>query len=987
MIGFKLNKILFCCAIVAVSTFLMPNVALGFSGAGLGSENYPYRITDCDELQEIGDELDAYYVLLNDIDCVDSTTWNEGDGYYPPQNFTGDFDGRNNTIDNLFSAYAGVDGGLFGSVNGGTVRNIHLTSADFTFTSKYSGGIVGRCNNGCTISGSSFNGSLVGQSYVGGLAGSIENSTVYQSWSTGDVDGNAGYPGGFVGLLSSSDVYDCYTTADVVNGGRSGGFASRIFTNGADTEVNISRVYAAGSLFAPNYRASFSGQFESYSGGGDISISDVISATIYDTNTLDNLTAFSGGSYKAPIYSNVVYDNTRANNDTYDNECDSYGADAECTDVDYTTLFNTSAAAPFNDGEQIWDFDTVWQVEADGLPTLRETTLADLNPLGAPDVPDELIAQSIIYDSATLVWAEPLNGGADITNYLIEFKEADELDWESIDTESTDFFYDIDGLTEDTDYEFRVAAVNENGTSDFSEIFEFSTLAPTAISSCDELQDISDADLSFARFFLSQDIDCSMTNPDDSEWDEEGTWGEGIGFYPIGDEVDFFDGSFDGRGYTVSGLFINATDIHVGLFGFLGANAEVSNIFLEDVDITSTLSEEEEGFYSTGSLAGYNEGIVSRASTKGNVTAGCCEIGGLVGTNEGLIMESYADVEVSGDVPVGGLVGYNNEGSIENSFARGNVTAFDYLAGGLVGADSAGLVINSYALGIPDAPEDPESIGGLIGSCCENTEVVNSFWNVDTSGLSEEEDNGYGDPKTSTEMRAIATFTSDLEEPWDFDDIWSIDPDENDGFPYLVALGAPYIEVIASNNRSSTGSRNSTGSRISGAWAENSSEISDYDKEVQRVMDDKIVIETPAAEANKCEALMIFSRVFKWEVPSTETTVYTDVPDWCVSLAVFGTDRGIVEGRTATTLGLESPVTRFEVAVMVYRELKQQSYLLEGIGSKVFTDEIVAWAEEAVFALTKEGILKGFADSSFGGELGILKQDLGVILLRVKDKL
>ncbi|KXK27366.1 MAG: Bacillopeptidase F precursor [candidate division WS6 bacterium OLB20] len=40
-----------------------------FSGSGSGTELDPYVITDCTELQEIDDELDAHYVLANDIDC------------------------------------------------------------------------------------------------------------------------------------------------------------------------------------------------------------------------------------------------------------------------------------------------------------------------------------------------------------------------------------------------------------------------------------------------------------------------------------------------------------------------------------------------------------------------------------------------------------------------------------------------------------------------------------------------------------------------------------------------------------------------------------------------------------------------------------------------------------------------------------------------------------------------------------------------------
>src|SRR5690606_11751749 len=101
----------------------------------------------------------------------------------------------------------------------------------------------------------------------------------------------------------------------------------------------------------------------------------------------------------------------------------------------------------------------------------------------------------------------------------------------------------------------------------------------------------------------------------------------------------------------------------------------------------------------------------------------------------------------------------------------------------------------------------------------------------------------------------------------------------------------------------------------------------------------------------------------------------------------FGTERGIVEGRDEDRLGLETPVTRFEVAVMIWRELNVMGYEFGGEEVVNFSDAIVPWAETAVDALVKEGFIKGFGDGTFGGAKGILKQDLGVMLLRVDEKL
>ena len=901
MTGFKLKKILLCCAAISVSLFALPTVTLGFTGDGLGTEDYPFRITNCDELVEIASSVSSHYVLLNDIDCSDSLEWNEGSGYYPPQNFYGSFDGRHNTISNLFSAYAGVSGGLFGSINGGTVKNVNVITSDFTFTSSYSGGIVGRCYNGCIVSGSSFSGSVSGPSYVGGLAGSIENSTIYQSWSTGDVDGNSGYPGGFVGLLSSSDVYDSYTTADVVNGGRSGGFASRIFTNGADTEVNISRVYTAGSLFAPNYRASFTGQFESYSSGGGITISDVISATAYDTNTFYNLVTFSGGNYNAPIYSNVVYDNTRANGDTYSNECDAYGADAECTDVDYNTLFNTSEVAPFYNVSQIWDFTNVWQIEAAGLPTLREPTLDTLNPLGAPGAPDSLATSGITLTEATLEWGEPLNGGAvitdyiinyrivgagswteidtlststdydlssltedtdyefriaavngngqgewsetetfatsapsepdapgvldtdyitldsavlywsepdsdggaEITSYIINYREIDAESWTEVDTESTDTNYTLSDLDDGTDYEFRVAAVNSVGQGEWSEAEEFSTAAIVEVSTCQEFQDIVDYPYN-SHFLLTQDIDCA-------DFDEDGA------FDPLAWEGDgLFGGTFDGQGHTISNLLINDDSIDAegiyAIFPITSTGAVITNLGIEDANISVSNA------IFAGILVGLaTETEIDEVSVTGTMNVGVvgcdmffCAFGGVIGSTYGpwdpgdgsYVTNSYSRVDVnlfdaddSLEGGVGGFVGVSGLTLYANSYAEGTIYIenmdYDFIDwGGFVGASLENAYVNSFsAVELTyegeAAPGDP---GGFMGYNDGGEYFENIYWlyNNDDVFTCDQDDDNEGCSMIDSGADYFKSISNQPLASWDFDEIWNIDSEINDGFPFLT---------------------------------------------------------------------------------------------------------------------------------------------------------------------------------------------------------
>jgi hypothetical protein len=185
------------------------------------------------------------------------------------------------------------------------------------------------------------------------------------------------------------------------------------------------------------------------------------------------------------------------------------------------------------------------------------------------------------------------------------------------------------------------------------------------------------------------------------------------------------------------------------------------------------------------------------------------------------------------------------------------------------------------------------------------------------------------------------------------------------------------VPEVSSSSSSKTGS-------VSKRVVAKSNTPVNYNEEVERVLDEKVVEENPTNETNKCEALTMMARVFEWEFDDEAKSDFGDVPDWCVAVANFATDRGIVEGRTETLLGLDSPVTRDEIAMMLFRELVEQEYSFSGDLDIVFTDVLTDWAEEAIMKLAKEGFVKGYEDGSFGGADSILKQDLGVMLLRVK---
>ena len=258
------------------------------------------------------------------------------------------------------------------------------------------------------------------------------------------------------------------------------------------------------------------------------------------------------------------------------------------------------------------------------------------------------------------------------------------------------------------------------------------------ISSIEELQKIG-KDAAFpldGDYVLTQDIEASGTL----------NWNDGAGFDPIGiykwDQPELsFSGTFDGQGYVISNLTINRPDKNdVGLFGCIR-----------------------------------NESIIQNLGVAGGNITGDTRVGGLAGqNNDSTIFECYSTAEVtcSGRY-VGGLVGYQ-EGTLTNSFARGDVSGSSWDIGGLAGKNY-GVITNCYATGSVSGPI--YGVGGLVGDTDLDGEVVSSFWDVETSGMSESDG---GEGLTTGQMQTKSTFT---DAGWDFDSVWYML--SGGSYPYL----------------------------------------------------------------------------------------------------------------------------------------------------------------------------------------------------------
>lgn len=156
-----------------------------------------------------------------------------------------------------------------------------------------------------------------------------------------------------------------------------------------------------------------------------------------------------------------------------------------------------------------------------------------------------------------------------------------------------------------------------------------------------------------------------------------------------------------------------------------------------------------------------------------------------------------------------------------------------------------------------------------------------------------------------------------------------------------------------------------------------------YEQEKALVLEKKIITQTPSSLANKCEALVILSRTQNWPLDkSLVPDQFTDTATWCEPAARYATKAGIVQGRTPTTLGMDTPVTRDEFVTMLVRSLKVSEIDLNSAPQAKFTDTLTPWATKYINWASAQKIVKGFADGQFKGQEGITKYDLAIMALR-----
>ena len=725
----------------------------------------------------------------------------------PSEPFSGLFRGNGYTISNLTIKENNTDNiGLFAAIGtGGRVENLGLMNVDIAGQSRRIGSIA--AFNSGTIINSYADGKLVdsggGINVVGGLVGRNERGKIVNSYAHVNIAAATGFVGGLVGENQSGSIVNSYAGGDLrVNSGIAGGLVG---TNGRESSI-VNDSYAVGDVQVDNGRvgglvaASSRRQTPNnsyYRKGGVISGTDSL-VGIDKTAVALKAGVPSGDIYTGWDRADWHFGNTNqypvllyvAGDDKDNRACETSPMDMKLPTC-----------------------GTLLPGQRAGLIQMELSKNARLFPAFNPEIYDyDLVVDSGItfriiptayYDTDTIIVDAGGLNSSTTSGQSVLFTLNDDLDSIVITVRSANqsvlTFYTIKVL-------HNIAVVDDLISIDYLEDLNLMRNPIERVSAVlkDCPIDTEDNARRCKGYKLSRDLD--FKNPTSYRSGRVNPmWTTGIGWQPIGNRSNPFRYLFSGNAHTISNLRINGIAVNdIGLFGVSADAARIENIGLLVADINV------DGRSNIGTLVGENRGDIVNSYAIGGDVRGGSYVGGLTGRNSGVIVNSYTNAAVAGTNFVGGLVGSSQSGSrIYNSYANGTVTGNEFV-GGLVGLSQISIlnsyanvavvgsrsvgglvggasnsIINSYAIGKISGRSE-----GLIGSALINFSAIQSYWDVTTSMVGDDNIDLNGIGKTTSELRTPA-IGEGIYRNWDSDD-WYSEPGQ---YPVLRYTSA--TDIIA----------------------------------------------------------------------------------------------------------------------------------------------------------------------------------------------
>jgi hypothetical protein len=794
---------------VTLSVYLIiSQTLLAFSGNGSGTEEDPFQITNVQQLQEMNDDLDAHYILMNDIDAGGQGFESIGDDDrsdrgYTGENFTGSFDGQNFTIDSLHFD------GLFEFVENSEsiIQNLKMTNCNI-IGDDYTGAIAAYCNGtiincevqgdvkgkdyvgglvgvSCNVINSSFTGIVKGDNKVGGLIG-FGGDTVSNCFANVNVESREDEIGGLIGQSAIALINNCYTEGSVKGSNKVGGLI------GLHTQTCVYNSHSSCSVLGDREAGGLIGYIDSkYT-------NKVIDC--YATGDIE-CGRIAGGLIGCNL-GLVLRSYARGNISTNYHQVGGLVGDNEGIIKKSNATGNvTSKWGNYIGGLVGINTGNIFNSYSKGDVASSENYIGGFVGANKPeDACYGLIRLSystgkVSTNADNIGGFSGLNEGSIIGCF-----------W---DKENSEIEISDGGIGKSTDEMKNIGAYLEEGwnfdfiwtlNEDYPKIEIDSSFRPIDtddngklnITSLIDLRWLSESDFDHDKYFeLDKNINAANTR----------SWNAGEGFYPI----ELFSGFFDGNEFTIDSLYINRQDgCYNGLFGKI-KGIPADTVYIKDLKL---LNCSIIGFQNTGALAGLSgyqseyknvinlnnieiSGVVLGKDDFAGSLCGSSKMtkithcksesfvhgkdytGGLCGyfysdcSSTDIIpflQQSYVNGDTKGRNNVGGLIGKTSEAVIKDAYAVGKVDGEDYV-GGLVGKNFDSYIFNTYSSG---KVTGYDYVGGLIGDhdphYNQKAKVESSYWDFQTSKISES-DKGY--PRDSIQMKTQSTFSG-----WDFNNVW-----------------------------------------------------------------------------------------------------------------------------------------------------------------------------------------------------------------------
>ena len=378
-------------------------------------------IYNVQDLYTIRNDMESNYILMRDIDLTEATApggdydyngqgwlpiardWvlNNGDYSYKDVGFSGIFDGNGHTISGLRIEGRTVDNsGLFGYVEGGTIKNLNLK--DINISAKaFTGGIAGKIKrtvlpNQDLLINCSFSGNIKGTNNVGGMAGAImaqsyvklnnrngDLSSVKYCLSSGKVEGNGYYVGGLVGYLSYSAFSECYNKSNVYGLLRVGGICGYLANAGYVDSNSSSYFYSSKNENLYNI-----GNISGESAIGGICGGSAANYNISYTNCYN-----AGEINYVNSYGAITGEVSGENNEFYNCYYLKDSADTACSSTEISATVLTAEQMKQEDSFSGFDFNNIWIIDNDvdmKYPQLRNNMENPAEEISIKEFPKKL---------------------------------------------------------------------------------------------------------------------------------------------------------------------------------------------------------------------------------------------------------------------------------------------------------------------------------------------------------------------------------------------------------------------------------------------------------------------------------------------------------------------------------------------------------------------------------------------------------------------